>query len=285
MMNLSRRQFMAAGAAAATSAWIGGSRAFAQSDAVEASIERFAGFKMGLQSYSLRNFGLEETIRHTADMGFHWIEFFGGHFGVTNDENRVREVRAMLEPHDLHLSVHGVHGFGGDEAHNRRLFEFAKLAGIPVLSADPAPDSFPILHDLVQEYDIKIGIHNHGPGHRYDRISDSLEAVENWDERIGFCPDTGHYMRSGEDPVEMVHQLKDRLYGIHLKDQAGINRDNPPETIFGEGATDTEAFVAALREVGYDAPISLEYELNADNPFDDIRKGLENFAAAARATA
>jgi inosose dehydratase len=132
---------------------------------------------------------------------------------------------------------------------------------------------------------IKIGIHNHGPRHRYDRVEDSLEAVQRWDERIGFCPDTGHYMRSGEDPVKMVHQLKDRLYGMHLKDHDGIHRDGPPETILGEGAIDLEGLCEAIREVGFNEPISLEYELNPQDPIDDIRQGLDNFAKAAQATA
>jgi inosose dehydratase len=112
---------------------------------------------------------------------------------------------------------------------------------------------------------------------------DSLKAVEPWDKRIGFCPDTGHCMRSGDDPVEMVRRMGERLYGMHLKDHARIGRDNPPETILGEGAIDLEGICQAMREVKFDAPISLEYELNPRDPLDDIRQGLANFAAAARA--
>ncbi len=288
MKNITRRRFIGAtGAALFSTACLGTSRLFAEekTDAIKASIAHYSGFKMGIQSYSLRHFNISETIEHTASLGLHWIEFFPGQFEVTEDMDQINAVKEQLKPHDLHLSVHGVHHFGGNAENNRNIFQFAKLAGIPLISCDPHPDSFPILHDLVQEFDIKVGIHNHGPGHRYDRISDSLEAVADWDERIGFCPDTGHYMRSGEDPVEMVTLLKDRLYGMHLKDHEGIHRNGPPETILGEGSLDLEAFCQALREIGYDAPISLEYELNPQNPVDDIRRGLENFARAAAATA
>lgn len=286
--NLSRRQFIGVtGAALLSTAWFGAPRLFAEEkpEAIKASIEKYSGFKMGIQSYSLRHFNVSDTIQHTADLGLHWIEFFPGQFGITQNMDRINEVKDQLKPHDMRLSVHGVNGFGGNEQNNRNIFEFAKLAGIPLISCDPHPDSYPILHDLVQEYDIKVGIHNHGPGHRFDRITDSLEAVERWDKRFGFCPDTGHYMRSGEDPVEMVHLLKDRLYGMHLKDHDGIHRNGPPETILGEGVLDLEAFCTALREVGFNEPISLEYELNPQDPIDDIRKGLDNFANAAKATA
>jgi hypothetical protein len=43
-----------------------------------------------------------------------------------------------------------VNRFTKDAAANRRIFAFAKAAGIPILSADPDPDSFPSLDDLVQ---------------------------------------------------------------------------------------------------------------------------------------
>ena len=287
MYPVTRRELLLGSGAAAflSLSGVGGALRMAQASPERAaSVDRYSGFKMGLQSYSLRHFSLEQTIEHVADLGLHWVEFYPRHYAVTHDESRMAEVAALLEPHDMHLPVHGVHNFGGDESQNRRVFEFAKLAGIPLLSAHPSPDSFPILDELVKEFDIKIGIHNHGPRHRYDRIEDSLKAVAPWDKRIGFCPDTGHCMRSGEDPVEMVRRMGDRLYGMHLKDHARIARDNPPETILGEGVIDLKGLCQAMREVEFDAPISLEYELNPRNPLDDIRQGLDNFASAAKAT-
>lgn len=281
-MTLSRREMLISGAAALCSlSGFRGSYAAAAASNKQESIKKFGGFKMGIQSFSLRHFNLEQTIERVADLGLHWVEFFPNHFGVTNDQERIDHVTSLLEPHGIHLHVHGVHNFGGNEGDIRRVFEFAKLAGISLLSAHPSPESFPILDKLVKEYDIKIGIHNHGPGHRYDRIEDSLKAVEQWDQRIGFCPDTGHCMRSGENPVEMIRRMGDRLYGMHLKDHERIARDQPRETILGEGAIDLEGLVKALREVEFNEPISLEYERNPQNPMDDIRKGLANFAAVA----
>jgi len=279
----SRRQFLTTMAAAAGASFCGLPRLHADDDPVAASIAKYGGFKLGLQSYSLRNFNTEQAIEHTANLGLHWLEFFPRHYPITDDPDQIAQMNALLEPHKIEPYIHGVNGFGGDAAANRRIFEFAKLAGITLLSANPAPDSFPILNELVDEFDIKVGIHNHGPNHRYDTVEDSLEAVADFDKRIGFCPDTGHYMRSGIDPVEAIDQLKDRLFGMHLKDHERIARDNPPETILGEGAIDLEAFCAKMREIEFDGVISLEYELNPDDPIEDIRKGLANFEAAAKA--
>ncbi len=287
MHGMTRRQLLTAGAGAAVAVvagWIRPAALLAEQSPIDRSIEHYGGFRMGIQSYSLRHFNLEATVGHVADMELHWIEFFPRHFPVTQDRERIAAVKRLLDPHHISMPVHGVHGFTGNAARNRAIFEFAKKAGIGVLSAHPTDESFPILHDLVQEFDIRIGIHNHGPGHRFDRIEQSLEAVERWDRRIGFCPDTGHYMRSGEDPVEAVEKLSDRLYGIHLKDHARIARDNPPETILGEGAMDLNAMCHAMRKAGFTGPISLEYERNPRDPIADIRKGLANFARAARRT-
>jgi inosose dehydratase len=171
---------------------------------------------------------------------------------------------------------HGVHGFSADHEANRKLFEFAKAAGIRNLSADPSPDSFESLDKLVKEFDIRIAIHNHGPRHRYNKALDVLQACEPYDERIGACADLGHYIRSGEDAVQVIRLLGKRLYGIHLKDFAEM-KANARGVILGEGHLDVEGVFAALAKVKFpaDGCLSLEYEENKDDPIDDIRKCME----------
>lgn len=284
MEKITRRDMMVkTGAGACALALAADATVLAAADPAEKSIEKFGGFKLGIQSWSLRGFDVEEAIKHAANMGLHWIEFFPRHFRVTDDQADVDKMRELIAPHHISLHAHGVHNLRDNEVAARQVFEFAKLAGIPLISAHPHPNSFPLLDKLVKEYDIRIGIHNHGPNHRYDYIEDSLKAAEPWDERIGFCPDTGHCLRSGEDPVEMIEKMADRLYGIHLKDQVSGERGNPPETILGEGALDLVALCRKLKEIGFNEPLSIEYELKPDNPIADIRKCIANFKAAANA--
>ena len=115
---------------------------------------------------------------------------------------------------------HGVNPFTKDHEANRRWFEFAKKAGIKNISADPTEDAFDSLDKLVEEYQIRIAIHNHGPGARYDKVTDVLNAIKGHHPLIGACADLGHYIRSAEDPVRVINLLEGRLYGIHLKDFA-----------------------------------------------------------------
>jgi sugar phosphate isomerase/epimerase len=191
----------------------------------------------------------------------------------------------QLEELGLSISAHGVNGFGGNAAANRKVFEFAKAAGIRILGADPAPEAFASLDELVKEFDIRIAIHNHGPKHRYDKVLDVLRAIENHDQRIGACADLGHYIRSGEKPVEVIRLLKGRLYGIHLKDFQDM-QETTKGVILGKGHLDVPAVFAALEQVGFpaDGALSLEYEENPQDPLADIRACLEAARSALAAT-
>ncbi|MDP7012770.1 MAG: sugar phosphate isomerase/epimerase, partial [Verrucomicrobiota bacterium] len=153
----------------------------------------------------------------------------------------------------------------------------------------PSPDSFDSLDKLVAKYDIRIAIHNHGPGALYDKIDDGLKAVKGHDKRIGFCADLGHYIRSSEDPVEVIHKLGDRLYGIHLKDFAE-QKKRTHGVIIGKGHLDVSGVFKALKKVKFpaDGALSLEYEETPnDHPklLGDIRECLAIAAEGAQKAA
>jgi sugar phosphate isomerase/epimerase len=171
------------------------------------------------------------------------------------------------------ISAHGVNRLGGDKEANRKIFEFAKALGIRNITADPDPNSFDGLDELVKEYDIRVAIHNHGPRHRYNKVVDVLRAIDGRDPRIGACADLGHFIRSGEAPTDVVRSLRGRLYGIHLKDFAEMT-ERSRGVILGQGHLNVRAVFAGLIEAGFpnDAAMSLEYEENPQNPLDDIRQ-------------
>ncbi len=176
--------------------------------------------KLGIQLYSLREFPVDQALQHAKNLGFEQVEFYSGMFPFDSSPEKIKEIVAKVANHGMSISAYGVVGMSKDHAANKKIFEFAKAAGIKTIAADPSPDSFESLDALVKEYDIRIGIHNHGPTHRYNKAADVLKAVEKHDERIGALADLGHYIRSGQRPVEVIRLLKGRLYGIHLKDFA-----------------------------------------------------------------
>jgi sugar phosphate isomerase/epimerase len=229
--------------------------------------------KLGIQLYSLRGYPVEKALEHAKELGFEQVEFFGGMLPLDASADQIAAMKQRVAELGMTISAHGVNGFSKDAAANRKAFEFAKALGIRNLTADPDPDSFDSLNDLVQEFDIRIAIHNHGPRHRYNKAVDVVQAIEGRDERIGACADLGHYIRSGEQATDVIRLLKGRLYGIHLKDFAEMKADTKG-VILGQGHLNVPAVFAALLQVGFpaDGAMSLEYEENPENPIADIRQ-------------
>jgi sugar phosphate isomerase/epimerase len=240
---------------------------------VAAEPRRERPLKLGIQLYSLRGYPVEEALKHAKALGFEQVELFSGMLPLNASTEQISTMKQRVADLGMSISAHGVNPFTKDAAANRKTFEFAKALGIRTITADPDPDSFDNLNDLVKEYDIRIAIHNHGPNHRYNKAVDVVQAIEGRDERIGACADLGHYIRSGERATDVIRLLKGRLYGIHLKDFAEMKAD-AKGVVLGKGHLDVPAVFAALIKVDFpaDGAMSLEYEENPQNPIADIRE-------------
>jgi inosose dehydratase len=276
MASLSRRTFLGAAAGAASCALLDRTR-------LAAADGKPGGFLLGIQSYSLRSYGVEEALRHVHEFSLQTIEFTDGHFSHESSPEQIAAMKKLCAAAGVKILAHGVNGFGKDHEANRKYFEFAKQAGIRNLSADPSEDAFDSLDKLVAEYDVRIAIHNHGPGARYDKIADVLNAVKGRHKNIGACADLGHYIRSAEDPVKAITLLEGRLFGIHLKDFAEP-RGDAAGVILGKGQLDVEGVFKALKKVKFpaDGCLSLEYEENPNDPLADIRECLAIAREAAK---
>ena len=278
----SRREFLRTGAAAMAAATLT-TQARRRAVAADGKDDRFGGFKMGMQTYTLREYPVDKALDIVHDLGLTRVEMFDAHFPLKSTPEAISAMKARLAQLDIKALAHGVNGFTKDHAANRRWFEFAKAAGIRNISANPTEDSFDSLEKLVAEYDIRIAIHNHGPGALYDKVADVLNAVKGRHPHIGACADLGHYIRSAEDPVRTIHLLKGRLFGIHLKDFAEQKAD-AKGVILGQGHLDVEGVFRALRQVEFpaDGCLALEYEENPKNPLDDVKACLAAASEGAR---
>jgi sugar phosphate isomerase/epimerase len=268
-MTLSRRSMLRA---AAFSTALGTLLRPARASALFPLAQQASPLKLGIQLYSLRGFPLDVALQHAKDLGFQQVELYSGMLPLDASDEQIAATRKKVESLGMTISAHGVNGFGADEAANRKVFEFAKKLGIRAVSADPDPKAFDSLNALVKEFDIRVAIHNHGPSHRYNKAIDVLRAIEGKDDRIGACADLGHFIRSGEKPVEVIRTLKGRLYGIHLKDFAEM-KENTKGVILGKGHLNCQEVFEALIAAKFpaDGALSLEYEENPDNPVEDIR--------------
>lgn len=262
----SRRDFLSWTAAAAGTVMLAPVSVFADDS------DPYGGFKMSLQSYSLRGFDAKTALAHTQKLGVKYWESFRNHIPMDTAPEKVAEAKAMLKDAGVTLLAFGVEGFNDNEGAARKAFDFAKAMSVKSISADPKKDkkTFDLLDKLVEEYDIAIAIHNHGPKASYDKVTDVLTWTKDRHPKIGACVDTGHYLRSDEDPVEVIEKLGKRVFGVHLKDVKNLPGGGKKFTILGEGDLRVVDCLKALKKLDYQYSLSLEYEENPQNPIADI---------------
>ena len=291
-MRFTRRQLLVGGAAWAASAAVP-RVSLAETPVRELS---YGGFAMGIQSFTLRKLALEPMLAAVQRLGLSHVELipetkllfyeFGSHFPVTEDAGEIARVRERLGAHGIRIAASGVHGVA-DEAEARRLFAFAEAAGIPLLTIMPDDDALDALDRLCAVHPgVRLGIHNHGPWFRYDKIADVETTLRGRHPGFGACVDAGHFIRSGEDPVEALRRLGPRVHGVHLKDFAsdGLLAEG---RILGQGKLDLDGFFRALRAIGFgpDKALSLEYEDHPDDPIADVEACLRAASEAAERVA
>jgi sugar phosphate isomerase/epimerase len=127
-----------------------------------------------------------------------------------------------------------------------------------------------LVETKVKETNIKLAIHNHGPG---DEVYPTPEVVYNkiksLDSRIGLCIDIGHVKRLGLDPVKNIHDYANRLYDVHLKD-VDMSTAEGQSVELGRGVIDIPPVLKALKEINYAGVMALEFEKDAG----DVLPGL-----------
>ena len=231
----------------------------------------YGGFNMGLQTYTLRDFDFDKTLGHLKDLGLKYAQFTGKHLPMTDDKAKIDAAKEKLKAAGVQIMSWGVQKFTKDAEATKKAFAFAKAMGFSVYSAAPTPDSFESLAGLTKEHGIKIAIHNHGPGDKEYALLDQVQkAVEKWPVEIGACVDTGHVLRSGEDPVKWIRALGPRVHDVHIKDFS----DPKTEHVLGKGKLDVLGVLKALKEVKFTGILALEYEVNGPKVLDDVKECL-----------
>ncbi|NLI01119.1 MAG: sugar phosphate isomerase/epimerase, partial [Chthonomonadales bacterium] len=191
----------------------------------------------------------------------------------------IAEVKAKLTATGIRPVAYGVVGLGSDEASARKVFDFAKTMGIKVLSTEPREEDMAMLDKLAQEYKIGIAIHNHPKPSHYWSPETVLKAVDGTSALVGACADTGHWYRSGINPVEGLKQLKGRIVSLHFKDLDENKGDVP----FGTGVGDAEGQLRELAAQGFRGPLSIEYERTSGAELlENVRKCVQWFRETAR---
>lgn len=230
------------------------------------------GLKLGLTSYTLRKFTLDQAIAMTLDAGVKYISLKDMHLPLKSSAEERKGVHDKIEAAGLQLMGGGVIYLKNNEQEIRDAFAYARDAGMPTIICSPEPDSLDMVERLAKEFKIRVAIHNHGAtDNKYPSPLDVLRLIKERDPLMGICMDVGHTVDIDQDPIPIIEECASRLYDFHIKD---ITRpDRQAKTVeVGRGIIDIVAVLRTLVKINYGYHLALEYEANADAPVPGMRE-------------
>jgi sugar phosphate isomerase/epimerase len=262
----SRRNFFCSGALVAV-AFAASKEDFAVS-AERAPADKRSAIRLGLASYTFRNFSRAQMIGFLKQLNVLDLNAKDVKDHLPMDTQEEAAALADYAAAGIKLHATGTIYFTEDEDVDiRSKFEYCKRAGIGVIVAgDPAPETLPRIEKFVQEYDIRIAIHNHGPEDKlWHSPLDVLKVVRGMDPRIGCCIDVGHTVRAGTDVIQAIHEVGPRLFNVHMKDLTNF-QSKESQVPVGEGVLPVKKIFEALSAIKYKGFVDLEYEVHPDDP-------------------
>jgi inosose dehydratase len=267
---LARRNFFKAGFFTSTALAISGSPRSMLAAVTKPQRPAFAGLKLGMASYTFRKFNLDQAIAMTKQAGAGYLSIKDFHLPYKSTPEERKDARQKIEAAGLVLISGGVIYMKNSEEEIRSLFEYAKDAGMPTIVASPDIEALDTVEKMVKEFNIRIAIHNHGPGDKkYPSPLDVMRLVKDRDQRLGLCIDVGHTVRLGLDPVPIIHECAPRLYDFHIKDETAAAPEGKPTEV-GLGVIDIVGVLKALVEARYAFNVGLEYEAKENDPLPGV---------------
>jgi len=230
--------------------------------------------KLGVTSYTLSNLPPEAVIAELKHLDIHYVTLAKAHCPWDGTAEQCRAAAKKFTDAGITVTGSNVIDLPNHEPAVRKAFENAHAAGLPAMDCKPALDAFPLVEKYVKQFDIRLAIHNHGPGDKfYPSPYDAWKVIQPYDQRIGLCIDVGHAWRAGTDPAEAIRKCRSRLYDIHLKDSLAVPgaKDIPVEV--GRGHMDIKSILAALIEVKYERTVAFEYEKRT-NPISGLEESV-----------
>ncbi|MDR1291795.1 MAG: sugar phosphate isomerase/epimerase [Clostridiales Family XIII bacterium] len=233
-------------------------------------------------AYYLSTGGDAEAISEIAEAGFNQIEIFDGN--LLAYEDRPGDFKRLLDDNGVGLlAVYSAANFIYDEILQEELYRIKKAAAFAaglgatqlVLGGGATrydgirEDDYKKLAagldkvcDIAEEAGVTASYHPH-MGSLVENLG-QLDKVAPY-TRIALCPDMGHLVLGGSDPIAVCQKYLDRIAYVHLKDVTKDGMFCP----LGEGVIDFPALMDVLRS----ADRELIYAIECDGWYGDPRQG------------
>ncbi len=278
--HLSRRRFLATGAASVAALGIMGSGCTQEERGSMAK----GKIPIGVQLYSVRSVAekdLSGTLAKVAQMGYEGVEF-AGYYG-----HNAKDIRKMLN--DNGLVCCGTHTQMADLAEDKlaATLEFNKTLGnkyviVPWLQPNEAnpreawlayAKRFNELAEKLAPQGMKIGYHNHA--HDFAPVGDTTGwdlLASNTRPDVIMQLDLGNAMSGGADPITYLRRYPGRTVTIHLKEFSATNKN----AMIGEGDVKWAEVFKLCRSIGGTRWYIIEEEKDVYEPLEGIEISLKN---------
>ena len=255
--------------------------------------------KLGVFMPCLRPQSLEEALEVARDIGLEGMQLWnvGGPYDPSAlDADARKALRDKFASYGLEISALCAHndycnpaGLAERVAHFKACMRLAAdlgAVGVTTESGRPAPETgedvawqilvvtFREICAVGEEVGVKACIEA-GPTKLVHTIADLERLIEEVDSpAMAVNLDPANLVMAGEDPVEAVRRLGDRIVHTHAKDGVLRPDGSRQEVPLGEGQVPWPEYLAALKQIGYQGYLCIEREVG-DNPRADIELAAE----------
>ncbi|MCK5137173.1 MAG: sugar phosphate isomerase/epimerase [Bacteroidales bacterium] len=203
-------------------------------------------FTLGIASYTLREFNLEETIKMTNRLDIKKLALKSMHMPLESTPEEIQSIASRVREAGIDLYGAGVIYM--------KILEYC--------------------NKKVKETGIKLAIHNHGPGDKkYPSPESAYVRIKEMAPGMGLCVDIGHTIRIGLDPATETAKYFDRVHDIHIKDVDKAEKSGA-NTEVGRGVIDIPGYLKMLIKKNYQGVVSFEYEKDGKDPLPGLAESV-----------
>jgi len=251
---------------------------------------------IGMHCGPFKNESLDQIAEFAEGAGIKGLEVIVGQKGGQVDVDRIlsgdtSEVKKILDRHDVVITCLAFYSSSvisdkSDQDFFRKSIEACSILDLDVLcctAGRPMPgqkkkeilrtdfrEIYSELADHAKDHGVKLAMENW--------FATLLQGMDNLDlafemiphDNFGLNFDPSHLVHQQIDYIEAVHHFADRIFHTHAKDTQINYRRMHYSGIYekgwwryripGRGEINWNAFVSALKEVGYDSVLSIEHE-------------------------
>ncbi|MGA2032406.1 MAG: sugar phosphate isomerase/epimerase [Thermoguttaceae bacterium] len=235
--------------------------------------------RYGLQVFAISNHLVGQCVLDNIDARYQGLvpAYVWGDGNPAGVQARAAEDMKNAARAAQKLGISIVNGFTGSSI-------WHLLYSFPPVSPQMIDDGFKLLAerfnpilDVFGECGVKFALEVHPTEIAFDLVT-AERAVETLGHReeFGFNFDPSHLIWQGVDPVEFLRAFPDRIYHVHMKDaivtlngRSGIlsshlNFGDPRRgwdfRSLGHGGVNFEEIIRTLNQIGYNGPLSVEWE-------------------------